>query len=398
MQRLLFVAFVLVAGTVFGQYSPLPVGQPILQQPLQTPPKSMTLNGVPVQPNAQPDNRTLPPGYGSPYPTGQPGAVTTPQPGGVYGIPPQPGPPIRVAQANPAVASTAPGVVVGPDGRQYLHVGRAEPEFQVVPFVLTPVEQQELDEFLDRWEQFSSTIKTFEVGFTCYEYEPAVKEDGPLHTTYGYFKYTSPRRFVFHVEGQWVNGKQVKNGSKEEKTIIDGNTVYEYDFKEKAVNQHNIDPELMARGFADSPLPLIFGARADEMKRRFSMKIVTANDYKDSQVWLAVKPLLIADQTEFRALEIRIDKKTLRATALKKEEVLNGTHKVYVLSDHKINTPFASIIQFFKPDVPPGMTLVVVDTPLPQPDSGQPKNANPFPNVMPTNPAPPNPGNEIKLY
>ena len=391
MQRFLFVAFLFVAGTVWGQSSPPPAGQqPIRQQPLQTPPKWVTQNGVPVQPNVQTDNRTLPPGYGSPYPTGVQAAV--PQPGSVYGLPPQREPqlgqvagppPVYVAQTHPAVA--------GPGGRQ--HMGRAEPESRIVPFVLTPAEQKELDEFLVRWEQFSNGIKNLEVDFTSYEYDPFLNPDNrPTHSTFGIFKYAAPNRFVYHVEGQWVDGKAVKGGAKEEKIIIDGNTILDYRFKSKEVHQYSIDPELLARGFADSPLPIIFGAKADEMKKRFSMKIDTAADYRDSQIWLKAVPLLTADQQEFLGLEIRINKQTLRATALKKDDINGKVYTVFVLSNHRINSPFASIKDSIQRDVPRDMTLVVKDMPLPQPQEGRPRTAGPFPI------SPPNPENEIKLY
>ena len=290
-----------------------------------------------------------------------------------------------VAQANPAVA--------GPGGRQ--HVGRAEPEFQIVPFVLTPAEQKELDEFLVRWEQFGSGIKSFEVDFTSWEYDPvSFPGPQPAYSAFGFFKYTAPNRFVYHVEGQWVDGKPINGGPKEEKLVIDGDSIFDYQFKSKEVHKYSIAPELLARGFADSPLPIIFGAKADEMKKRFSMKIVTAEDYKGTQVWLQAKPLLIADQQEFLCLEIRIDKKTLRATALKKDNINGKAYTVFVLDKHKINPPFEAIRKFFNPDVPRDWMLVVKDPPLPQPQEGQPRTANPFPNPVP----PPNPGNEIKLY
>ena len=393
MQRLLFIAFLFVAGTVFAQYQLSPEGQPIQQQPLQAPPKWITIDGVPVQSHGPQPGQTPMPGYGSPYPTGQ--QVASPS-GSVYGLPPQREPqagppPIYVAQAN------AP---TGPDGRQ--HMGRAEPDSRIVPFVLTPAEQKELDDFLDRWEQFSAGIKSFEVDFTAWENIPFLNPNGPAFSTFGYFKYTAPNRFVFHVEGQWIDGKAVKGGSRVDKKIIDGNSIYDYDFKAKEVKQYKIAQELLARGFADSPLPIIFGAKADEMKKRFSMRIVTPDAHKDSQVWLQVKPLLLVDQQDFLGLEIRIDKKTLRAFALKKEDINDKAWTSYALSNHRINSPFEAIRVFFKPDIPVDMKLVVVeDLPLPQPagprsDNGLPRTANPYP---PTQlPQPPNPGNEIRLY
>ncbi len=412
------VAVFLFVGTVWGQYQPNPAGMPPVQQqsnqqaPLQTPPKSITLNGMPVQPNDA-AQRTQTPGFGSPYPTGTQ-AAENPGNGGYYLAQPRErapqtspqgtnpaGAPMYVAQANPIVAGNpAPQPNTVPlDGRQ--HIGRAEPEFRVVPFVLTPDEQKELDEFLTRWEGFGAGIKRYDVEFTLYEYDPTIDPTStkPAYTAYGEFKYVTPNRFVYHVKGQWIDGEQVKGGPLEEKTIIDGTSIFEYIFKTTTVKQYKIAPELLERGFADSPLPLIFGAKADEMRKRFSMKIVTHPDHKGTQVWLAVKPMLLADQEEFLGLEIRIDKKTLRATALKKDNINGKAHTVYVLKDPKINSPFDLTI--FKRDVPRDWTLEIVDrSPVLQAQPQPARPLDPIGNSFPppnNNPPVANP-NEIKLY
>lgn len=428
-------------GQQFPGFQPPAQQQPMQQQPirmqtLQTPPKTVLHNGVTVyqhDPNAATSNRTMPPGYGSPYPTGlqanpEPNqglrvATTQTDPnrrtGSVYGLPPlnnAPAPPAQpaVGQAPIASAHTAvPGTGVpgnGGDirGAQRAFVGRAEPPFRIVPFVLDAREQQELDEFLARWERYSDTIKRYEVDFTAYIYDPTVPRDDqskPNKVTFGYFKFIKPNQFVYHLEGEWKNGAQVKRNEKEEATlgieeekiIINEKAFFHYDYLSKTVRQINIPPDKIGLGIADSPLPLIFGAKAGDMKKRFFMKLVTREDKKDTEIWLQTRPRLIEDQQEFRQVEIRLDKKTMRATAIKKDDINGKAHTVYVLSNPKINpNDFVdNIIKLFTPSVPRGWKHQVEDMPeVIVADPAPPAH----PGIPATGIAGPAPGNEIPLY
>ncbi|MDR0704198.1 MAG: hypothetical protein LBF88_04345 [Planctomycetaceae bacterium] len=388
---------------------PNAIQQPLRQMPLQTLPKTVMQNGAPVYPQPfnspnQPGmaNRTMPTGYGSPYPTGQTHpnypvkVATTQMPGSVYGVPPQ------------NQTTTLPQ----PQQTQRELVGHAEPITRIIPFFLTPQEQQELDEFLIRWEKYSLGIKRYDVDFNMFLYDetiPGSIPGKPLKTAFGYFKYIAkPLRFVYHVEGEWIDDKQVKHDEKKnrnvlaEKIIINEESVFRYDFNTKKVQQVNVPPELIGKGIADSPLPLIFGAKADDMKKRFSMKIVTNEQHKNTQIWLLAKPLLLEDQQEFSQIEIRLDKETLRATALKKEDINGKACTVYTLLSPVINGRVTAFLEdlkkWFTPAVPDGWTLDVQDWVLEVQTAQQPTTT-----IRPATPQPPivNPQparNEIPLY
>ncbi|MDR2117515.1 MAG: hypothetical protein LBP87_14155 [Planctomycetaceae bacterium] len=384
---------------------PNPIQQPIRQMPLQTPPKMVVQNGIPIyqqnqntNPNTNIPNqpkiaeRTMPPGYGSPYPTGQPlpnnpvKVATTQTSTPVYGLPPQnqntpiPNPPPSnqpVGIANQQGYYPVPLNPVHPatpeTKREF--VGRAEPINRIVPFFLNPQEQKELDEFLLRWEKYSLTIKRYDVDFDMFLYDETIvgsTPGKPYKTAFGYFKYIAkPLRFVYHVEGEWVGNKKVERDDKKsphifaEKIIIDEKSVFKYEYNAKTVLQVNVPSEMVGKGIADSPLPLIFGAKADEMKKRFSMKIVTADQRKDNEIWLQAKPLLIEDQQEFSQIEIRLDKENLRPIALKKEDINGKAFTVYTLLSPKINDRLTSFLEdikkWFTPTVPDGWKLDVKD-------------------------------------
>ena len=319
--------------------------QPIQMQPMQAPPFGTQPSAQPAAPQGQFGTNMVQPRVATtnPAPAGQ----QLYNPGGVPRAP-------QIVQ---------PGAVQGPQpGMQ--HVARAEPENRIIPFFLNPVEQRELDEFLIRWERYSAGIKRYDVEFNLLEYNPEIQGAKPneaQRTSFGEFKYNAnPMRFYYAVEGEWRNGKPVKrDGDKNpdifaEKIIIDDKTFNKYDYNAKTMHQINIPPERIGQGIATSPLPLIFGAKADELKRRFSMKVETK---QNGFIWLYARPLLIEDQQEFRELVIILEK-DLRAQGLLQHDINGKSRKVYELKSTRINpvleNPLEVIRRFFTPTVPSG--------------------------------------------
>jgi TIGR03009 family protein len=290
--------------------------------------------------------------------------ISTPQ-----GYPPRVNP--IPANANPAMA-------------------RAVPINQVVPFVLSPAEQQELDTFLIRWERYSTGIKRYDVDFNLFIYNaaiPGADPNKPHKVGFGYFKYiANPRRFVYVVEGEWQGGKPVKrDGDKNpqifaEKVIIDEKSVSKYDYNSKTVHQINVPPELIGKGIADSPLPLIFGAKADELKRRFSMLVVSQGE----RIHLYARPLLIEDQQEFKELEILLHTQNLTAQGLKQWGINNKEYNVYELLAPKVNDRLSSVPddlkQWFATTIDRDWKREVTDCVTPQPATAmrQPPIAQPI--------------------
>ena len=394
--------------------------QPVQQQPMQAQPMQAPLFGTPGmmqvqqqqpgqfqptlppvvpqgqtqawQPNGQPTNMQQPvlrvaaanPGQ----PVGQPISLYTPS--GVNQMP-------QTVQ-QPAAQGTSQGVPQG-----MTHVGRAEPANRVVPFFLLPEEQRELDEFLVRWERVSATVQRYEVNFNLFMHDQTVPGAQP-RIAFGYFKYNAnPRRFVYELEGEWQGEprRQIRRDDRNphilaEKIIIDERSVHQYDYNAQVVRQVNVPPEMIGRGIADSPLPLIFGAKADDLKRRFSMRIVPVPG-RDDLVWLHARPLFIEDQQEFKELEIMLDRRNLTAVGLKQWDINGKTYRSFQLETPRINPRVISVLEdireFFTADVPRGWRREVVEwvaPPPPVPSMQQPRVANP--------PQHHNHGGEVPLY
>lgn len=372
------------------QFSPVQQGT-TQQQPIQAQPIKAPLFGTQGSPSVYQQNPNLS------QPVAQPAAPAMPM-----GAMPT-GAPIRVASSNPTIPAVAQEP---PPGGNF--VGRAVPENKIIPFFLNPAAQQELDEFLARWERYSADIKRYDVNFNMFIYDstiPGAQPNKPHKITFGYFKYNAtPKRFVYVIEGEWQDKKQIKrDGDKNphifaEKVIIDEKTVFKYDYNAKTMIQINVPPEMIGKGIADSPLPLIFGAKADELKRRFSMKVVTVPDREDI-IWLHARPLLIEDQQEFKELEILLDKKNLTAKGLRQRDINDKAHKVFELQPPVINPRIMGVLEdmkaFFTPTVAPGWKHEVMNwvaqPPPPASVSPQPLVGNPQSSLPPSR-------NEIPLY
>ncbi|MDR2346748.1 MAG: hypothetical protein LBE18_11835 [Planctomycetaceae bacterium] len=318
------------------------------------------------------------------------------------------------------------GIVRVADNSTGRFVGHSSPAVRVHPFILNPEEQRDLDDFLLRWEKYSETINNYEIDFNAFFYDPtnplsppvtsSEPQLKPLKIMFGYFKFVAPKKFVYHVEGEWIQKERIRYIDQEatpnilaEKTIIDGQTLFFYDFTAKKVTQYRMTSEELNRTIGNGPFPLIFGAKAGDMKKRFSMKIVTNPDYRDKEVWLWAVPLLPDDQKEFVKIEIRLDKRTLNAMALKRIDPNEKSYTTYTLHNPKINNRFLPISDIFKPDIPRGWKHEIQD----QLQSNMNPNMNPNvnPNMNPNmNPTPfsstlnksPNavtqPRQEINLY
>ena len=343
----------------------------------------------------QPTNMGQPINTGIPMNMGQPIRVAAAHPG-------QPGVPAPAGQQilyNPngtnQVLQTVQPAVQGmpgiPPGMQ--HMGRAEPANRVIPFFLNADEQKELDEFLARWERYSAAVHRYDVSFNLFLYDstiPGAQPNRPYKTAFGYFKYNAnPRRFVYAVEGEWQGETQIKWDDKKnpnvlaEKVIIDERSVYQYDYKTQTLRQIDVPPEMIGKGIADSPLPLIFGAKADDLKRRFSMQIEKVPG-RDDIIWLHARPLQIEDQQEFKELEILLDKKSLTAQGLKQWDINGKAYRAFELQTPQINRRVISVLQdiaeWFTPDAPRGWKRDKMDwiiPPSPVPAAQQPQMGNP---------------------
>ncbi len=169
------------------------------------------------------------------------------------------------------------------------------------PFVLTQQEQAETDSILNRWEQFSMGIHTFETNFNRIIYRRSIENAKYVKTQEkGELRYESPDHGMFAVRSE--------DGSPSEKWICDGKYVFEFKYAQKQIDQYVLPPEMRGKGITQGPLPFLFGASAEELKNRYYIRhfLPDAELARPGQIWLEAYPKKSDDASEFQRAEMII--------------------------------------------------------------------------------------------
>lgn len=261
------------------------------------------------------------------------------------------------------------------------------------PFMLDARQQSDLDLFLKRWEEFSGKIKRFEIGFTTYNNNLG---ETPF-STYGSFNYIAPDKMSLHIQGEWLSKTERKDGSRQEKLIADGRAIYVYDFSKKVVKEMPLPPEMQGKTISTGPLPLVFGAKADDMKSRYWLRLVTPEAAASTQVWLEVFPRWAEDAAEFQRVILAVNKDTMVPAGMKVVDVNAKSYVDYAFDAKscKINSRLDEIASTWRElftEVPlgwkreiisqnvsqnaPGNNVANNSAPSPQESSNAPKTVN----------------------
>ena len=246
------------------------------------------------------------------------------------------------------------------------------------PFQLNAIEQAFLDNVLDKWEMESAKIKTFSCSFTRFAYN-AFSPTPTIHFSeeQGKVSYQKPDKGSFKIEStkQWKGqpvppGQQAPNPPRGahvdaphvigDHWVSDGKQVYEYRTAAKQLAVTPIPPEMQGEKIVNGPFPFLFGAKADDLKRRYWLRIHPNPD--DNVIHLVALPKTSADRVNYKAVELMLDRRTLLPSAMQVHEN-GGAREVYRFDLQKVSINSRvdrlwSMI-FRSPSVPRGWTKVV---------------------------------------
>lgn len=224
------------------------------------------------------------------------------------------------------------------------------------PFVLSEQEQAQTDAVLARWEGFSMAIQTFETNFTRIMYRRSL-DSARLEKTQesGELRYEAPDHGMFAVSNV--------AGEPSEKWLCDGINVFEYKYAQKQIDQYTLPPEMRGKGITQGPLPFLFGASAEELKRRYYIRYVQpAKELaRPGQVWLEAYPKNSDDASEFQRAEMIISfGSEVRPLAIKLFKANQDQH-VYIfdLKGMKVNKT-QLLPSTWAPSVPEKMRMKLV--------------------------------------
>jgi len=244
------------------------------------------------------------------------------------------------------------------------------------PFVLTPQQQAQVDSVLQAWERESSRIKRFQCEFIRREYD-GIAADPPIlaHEDLGEIKYESPDKGMFLVKGELVNGRLIE-GPRTERWVSDGKSFFEYSHEKRELTEHPLPPHLQGNAIANGPMPFLFGAKADQLKARYWIRLAPPEN--PDQIWLQAVPKRREDAASYCMAEIILTGAAMQPTALLLIDI-NGKDKTsFALSNIKVNSN--NLLDFlkgnpFKGATPLGWKKIVKD-PSTRQIGGQPPVGN----------------------
>ncbi len=209
------------------------------------------------------------------------------------------------------------------------------------PFQLTPQQEALLDRVLQAWEQRSKKVKTFSCKFTRWEFDPVFgPPDKANHVDQGQIKYGAPDRGMFRVTHTQNGDQMVRiDDQRAEHWICDGESIYEYNCTKKQLIERKLPPSLQGKAIADGPLPFLFGAEAEKLKRRYFLRIITPQNVQKEEIWLEAYPRFQKDAADFRRAQLILKAEHMQPFALQ-IHLPNGKNRtVYQFDEIVINDP-----------------------------------------------------------
>ena len=295
-----------------------------------------------------------------------------------------------ITQASAAVGAPLAQVASLPQQAGQAPVAPAQRGLIGPPFQITPVEQQFVDQILQMWENESSKIQTFNSRFERWEYDPVFGPgtEIPSIKSVGQLTYSKPDKGSFKIEevrrykpadaqaapqpADWVLQKEELG----EHWVCDGKAIFEYKHDKKQLVVQPLPPNMQGKSIVDGPLPFLFGAEAEKLKRRYWIR---SKQGDETSIWLEAYPRTQADAANYHHVEIMLDRKSMQPKAIQVHMPNNKSRAVYMFDkptiNGKLNALFGGL--FSAPRTPLGWTRVVQDAPAgsPNPQAAKPQAA-----------------------
>jgi TIGR03009 family protein len=239
------------------------------------------------------------------------------------------------------------------------------------PFELTESQQQLLDQILLRWETQSDKVKTFKCGFRRWEYNPTFgpeKFEYLMSESRGDIKYAAPDRGEFHV----TEFKEYENAKKDyvvrteglEHWVCNGKAIFEFNRAKQRLIERPLPPDLQGKAISEGPLPFIFGAKADQLKRRYWMRDVTPKEQIGKEIWLEAVPKFQQDAANFQRATVILAEPDFMPAALQiippgaanKNPKAQPANTAYQFVEGKVNN-WAGTWDFTAPRLTPAMIV-----------------------------------------
>ena len=273
-----------------------------------------------------------------------------------------------------ACAACGSGAAVrGQAPPQQPRVAAVAPPAAPQPPALSPQEQAALDQLLAAWEARNAAVRTWSCTFRKWEYNAwspadAAGERLAFAESTGELKYAAPDKGLFRVKEskQWspeARRYEVRGGDSGEHWVCNGESIYEFRHTERQLRETKLPPEMRGKAISDGPLPFVFGAKADTLKKRYAMRILPTPGGGSDQVWLEALPRTQADAANFSKVELILQARDLMPFAIQIHKPGGQDRDVYQFDPRTslIDKGLDMIRDFAKPVTPFGYRYVLED-------------------------------------
>ena len=284
-------------------------------------------------------------------------------------------PPPAAAQPQPAAnagGATPAGATQPqqrPPAQRVAAVPAAAPQ---QPQPLSAEQQAALDRLLAAWEARNAAVTTWSCTFHKWEYNAWSPADGggerlAFSESTGEIKYAAPDKGLFRVKDatQWnpeTRRYEKRTGDTGEHWVCNGTSIYEFRHSERQLRETRLPPEMRGKAISDGPLPFVFGAKSDTLKKRYVMRIITPPGVTD-QVWLESLPRYQADAANFSKVELILQARDLMPFAIQIYKPGGQDRDVYQFDPRTslIDKGLDLLRDFSKPVTPLGYKFILDD-------------------------------------
>ncbi|MCA9132822.1 MAG: TIGR03009 domain-containing protein [Planctomycetales bacterium] len=257
----------------------------------------------------------------------------------------------QAAAAAQGSAQGAPVLVMDPATAAAAGVARvAQAPFEA----LNEEQMQYLQTVLNVWEQQTAKIERYQCNLTRWQYDPSIDDTAPATIDKGILKYSTPDKGLFRIDERQSIAKRGpppeyrpsdKHG---EYWICDGEYVHILDRDEKKANKLQLPPAMRGNGIHNSPLPFLFGVKANEIQQRYWIRPVKA-PAGSSDVWLEAYPKRVDDAGNYSRVQVVLDANQVLPKALivfmPNWEPQHPHREVYEFTERQSNWSFLSALK-----------------------------------------------------
>jgi TIGR03009 family protein len=273
---------------------------------------------------------------------------------------------------------------------QAVQAGVAQVAQQPFP-PLDATKQQFLDSVLQVWEQRTADVQRYQCNFVRFQYDPTIDPNNPATVDKGILKFAAPDKGLFRIdERQSISKKGAQpeylpSKQQGEYWICDGEYVHILDRNEEKATKIQLPPQMRGQAIYRSPLPFLFGVKADEVKQRYWIQPVNPPQ-GSSDVWLEAYPKRADDEGNYSRVQVVLDRTDVLPKALivflPNFRAEQPHREIYEFNERQTDWSFLNALKqklFMEEFIPtklPSSWQVIVEPYIEPQDPAQPAPAN----------------------